>query len=242
QLGRSSCAAGGTCGLRSVSHRSQVTVDPVTFVVLWRAKQWASRTGGVFDPCLGRLSEMWDFRREVPPEAGVYGALANAKLYRTLELDPGNRGVRLTDARAKVDLGAIAKGFAVDRATAVLRTRGIRDALVNAGGDLYAMGRSADGDCWKVGVRDPANPDQTSLEIEAENVGIATSGDYQRYFEHQGVRYHHILDSSTGTPSRGGVHSITVKASNCCTADALATARFGRWVNPVQSTELLAEL
>ena len=100
-----------------------------------------------------------------------------------------------------IDLGGIGKGYGVDRAVAVLREWGFQNGLVNVGGDLYAMGVSEDGDPWNVGVRSPDDPQGLVANLAMSDQAVATSGDYHQYFEHDGRRYHHLLDPTTGAPA-----------------------------------------
>ncbi|MHC4958913.1 MAG: FAD:protein FMN transferase [Planctomycetota bacterium] len=197
-----------------------VTIGAPTAFVLERALSWAEASDGGFDPCLGRATELWDLR--VPPDAIRLRRLAGRRLYRSLDLDKARAIVR--DPDVAVDLGGIAKGYAVDRAADALRARGVRDALVNVGGDLVALGRSADGDPWRIGIADPDAPDRWQRTIELEDAAVATSGDYQRFFTHGGRRYHHLLDPATAAPCETATRSVTVAADNCLTADAAATA------------------
>jgi thiamine biosynthesis lipoprotein len=125
-----------------------------------------------------------------------------------------------------VDLGGIGKGYGVDRAVGVLRSWGIQSAVVNLGGDLYAVGPSEDGDPWKVGVRSPDDPDGVVATLALSDGAVATSGDYLQYFDYGGRRYHHLLDPGTGAPSQSRVRSVTVAASTCMDADAGATTAF----------------
>jgi thiamine biosynthesis lipoprotein len=141
--------------------------------------------------------------------------------------------VRLGAADARIDLGGIAKGYGVDQAVVALREWGIEDALVNVGGDLYAMGRSEDGNPWRIGIRSPENVHRLVASFELTDAAVATSGDYLQYFEYHGRRYHHLLDPATGAPLATGMHSITTQADDCITADAAATACFGRDVAQV---------
>jgi thiamine biosynthesis lipoprotein len=146
-------------------------------------------------------------------------------------MDLDSRGskpvVRFSEADVEIDLGGIAKGYGVDRAVQALREWGITNALVNVGGDLYAMGSSEDGDPWKVGVRSPRDPSEISEQFEISDAAVATSGDYMQYFRHNGRQYHHLLDPKTAEPRQSAVHSVTIKADDCLTADAAATAVFG---------------
>jgi len=211
-IGRANLAAGAT-----------VTVDPRTRFVLEQAQRWSEASAGRFDPCLGSLEELWDVtHREVPPTAAELDTARGS----WTDLDLGTAGVTLANS-TKLDLGGIAKGFGIDEARRALHSLGIQSALINVGGDLFAMGTSEDGDAWKVGVRDPKDPTRLTATLEVTDGAVATSGDYERYFDFEGVRYHHIL-GTTGQPiTRPGRHSQTISAPDCLTADAAATATFG---------------
>ena len=205
-----------------------VLVSAATALVVREALEWASATGGRFDPALARVSELWDVtRRTAPPAEPLWRRFAGRQLYRALDVEPRGAQVRFADPDVGIDLGGIAKGYGVDRAVAALRTGGVTDAVVDAGGDLFAMGRSADGDRWRVGIRSPAAPDTIQQSAELEDAAIATSGDYFQGFDYGGRRYGHILDGSTGAPRMTPRHSVSVLADRCLTADAAATAVFG---------------
>ncbi|RKY17140.1 MAG: hypothetical protein DRQ55_16495 [Planctomycetota bacterium] len=207
-----------------------VQLSPETGQVLSCALHMARATAGAFDPCLGRLTQLWDVtRRREPPAAEQLSRFADRHLFRSLELGGGASApsVRFSDADVAIDLGGIAKGYGVDRAVAALRAHGIRDGLVNVGGDLYVLGRSRDGDLWRVGVRSPGDPTQLSHTLHLGDAAVATSGDYARGFSHAGRRYHHLLDVHAAAPRRAEEHSLTVVAERCMTADAAATAAFG---------------
>jgi FAD:protein FMN transferase len=208
-----------------------VIVSAATAAVLVEALRWASASDGHFDPALGRAVALWNVgSRQAPPAADEYHRFAGQRLFEHLEV--GRRGgeavVRFHESEMAVDLGGIAKGYGVDLAVAALRSHGIRHALVNAGGDLYALGRSPRGDAWQVGVRSPHDPTGLSATMPLEDRALATSGDYEQYFMHGGRRYHHLLDPSTGEPRVVRTHSVTVAAASCLDADAGATAVFGR--------------
>lgn len=209
---------------------SAVPIDERTAEALREAACWAELTGGAFDPCLARVILLWDVgaRRE-PPNAASVRRFAGRELYRHLELEghDGSWAVRLHHPDAGIDLGGIGKGIGVDRAVARLRELGWDDALVNVGGDLFALGRSEDGDAWKIGVRSPIDPSRLATTLEVSDQAVATSGDYVQYFEHRGRRYHHLLDPRTGEPRSSRWRSVTVAAAACGTADAAATAVFG---------------
>jgi thiamine biosynthesis lipoprotein len=144
--------------------------------------------------------------------------------WRKLELDHDHRTARLAKSGMAIGLGAIAKGYIVDRASALLRERGLLHHVVEAGGDTYASGTKG-GKPWMVGVQDPDGPGIVGA-IPATDEAVVTSGDYQRFFEHDGVRYAHILDPRTGGPlrSKDTPKSVTLLASNAADADAYCTA------------------
>lgn len=211
-----------------------VRVNPETALVVAEGIRWARASGDRFDPGLARALALWDVdhRREPPPEDRV-AAYAGQALYRELEVDPasalggGGAVVVRRHPEVGVDLGGIAKGRAVDRAVLALRRHGVRDGMVNAGGDLYALGRSPEGAAWRVGIRSPDDPTRLVGQVDLTEAAVATSGDYEQYFDYGGRRYGHILDPETGAPWRTTVHSVTVLAETCMAADAGATAVFG---------------
>jgi thiamine biosynthesis lipoprotein len=204
-----------------------VTISQETANVLMASLDWAQATDGVFDPCLGRVVELWDVTRRVAPvPVDESRRFAARGLFRSLDLDGTSLVLKSEDAA--IDLGGIAKGYGVDLAVETLREWGIHSGLVNVGGDLYALGESEDGDPWRVGVRSPQHPDRIDRMMRVSDEAVATSGDYQQFFRHEGRTYHHLLDPETGAPRRTEVHSVTVVAADCMTADAAATAAFGK--------------
>jgi thiamine biosynthesis lipoprotein len=210
--------------------RDAVPVDRATAEVVREAVRWAELTDGRFDPGLARLMDLWDVgRRQVPLAEQAFVRMASRRFYRAIEVGSFREHavIRLDQRDAGIDLGGIAKGFAVDRAIATLRAAGIRNAVVNAGGDLYAMGRSERGNRWRVGIRSAADPSRIEGQLELEDEAVATSGDYFQGFNYKGRRYHHIMDPSRAEPRLTSTHSVTVRAPNCLTADAGATAVFG---------------
>lgn len=204
-------------------------VSSETDQVLKAALAWAGATEGAFDPCLGKAVALWDVgHRHEPPNGSEVHRFARRGLYKALELDwsKGQNVVLFHEEDMGIDLGGIGKGYGVDRAVEVLRSWGIQHALVNVGGDLYAMGASEDGDPWKVGIRSPEDPEALAATFRMSDRGVATSGDYLQYFDYAGRRYHHLLDPSTGAPSLASARSVTVAAESCMAADAGATAAF----------------
>lgn len=207
-----------------------VRINAETALVVEAALRWAEFTGGAYDPAIGGAVALWDVthRHEPPPEAAVSRYRARA-LHRKVELGTSNRSPVMLyhDPDVSIDLGSIAKGYAVDRAAAVLRECGIRGGLVNVGGDLYAIGTSIDGSPWRVGIQDPADEAAMIGIVEVADGAIATSGTYIQHFRYRGHDYHHLLDPSTGAPRETRVRSFTVRSDSCMHADVAATAAYG---------------
>jgi FAD:protein FMN transferase len=211
---------------RALAAGEPATPDPDLAALLAQAAALTSASGGRFDPAVGAVVRLWGFssdelRREAPPPPEQIATLLRGTRPLPALLDPD--GHRVTGPPgAQLDLGAFLKGVAVDRGVELLQARGIDRAIVNAGGDLRAIGRPDDR-AWRVGVRDPRGPDVlAAIEIE-EDEAVFTSGDYERYFDHEGQRYHHVLDPRTGYPARG-VAAVTVLHPDARLADAAATA------------------
>lgn len=209
-----------------------VPVSDETATVMQEALDWARASNGLFDPALARAVMLWDVtNRDAPPPAGQVKEYAGRGLHNAVEVDylssAGKQVVVFQESDVGIDLGGIAKGYGVDAAVDILRDWGVRHALVNVGGDLYALGTSTSGDPWRIGVRSATDPARLAGQFQATDLGVATSGDYAQGFHHQGRRYHHLLDPATGAPRRSKEHSVTVAARTCMTADVAATTVFG---------------
>jgi thiamine biosynthesis lipoprotein len=202
-----------------------VKVSAEVLEVIQRAREISKASGGYFDISVGGLLDLWGFETSegrVPAKVEVeqalqsvgYGAIVVDGEASTVEL---RRGMR-------IDLGGIAKGYAVGRAYEVLRSRGYENMIVNAGGDMRVGGRKPKGP-WVIGIQDPRDRSRILASFDVGDISVATSGDYERYFEADGVRYHHLLNPFTGYPGRQ-CRSVTIQAKDAVTADALATAVF----------------
>lgn len=204
--------------------RTPVAVDEETDMLVRSALDLAAITGGRFDPTVGALRRAWDFKSgRVPSEDEVSALLP---LVNSAAVSRRNRTVFLQCAGMEIDLGGVGKEYAVDRAAELLREEGIRAAIVSFAGDVRTIGSRGDGRPWKVGVLDPRNRGRCRFAVRTlADAGVATSGDYERGFMKDGVRYHHILDARTGWPARG-VASATVVAASAFRAGQFATAAF----------------
>lgn len=221
-----------------LSHSAQpVSVSAETIWVLNLARRIAELSEGAFDPALGALKQLWGVETEtprVPSRDEIRHALRGTG---PTALQFEGRRVTKSDPLVQVDLGGIAKGYALDRAVEVLRQAGIRHASVNGGGDLRLLGNRGERP-WRIGIQHPRRSGELLATLELADVAVVTSGDYERFFEQDGVRYHHLFDPRTGLPARG-CQSVTVVAGEAMLADALATAAFV--LGPVRGMALLQQ-
>ena len=209
--------------LARIAAGEKVTLSGHPLKIMETSLEVLKVSGGAFDPTLGELVSLWGFGSDNPalPESAVI----NNALKKKLQIE------NWTDAccpppGTQLDLGGVAKGYAVDEAVRIMVKEGVSAGIVNAGGDLRSFGKKPGGKPWKIGIQDPGDPQKLMGVLEIGESAVATSGDYQRYFEKDGIRYHHILDPATGYPADSGVRSATVIAPDCILADALATAAF----------------
>jgi len=198
-------------------------VSPETIEVLKRAQEVSKLSEGGFDITVGPLVQLWRKARErgMPPEMQEVKETLNLVNFRNLKTHYGGK-VLLRKKGMAIDLGGIAKGYAVDRAFEILKGLGYRNLVVNAGGDLR-VGGSKPGGPWSIGIQHPRDPQKIMARISLSDTAVATSGDYEKFFIHQGKRYHHILNPRSGFPAEG-CQSVTVLHKEAITADALATA------------------
>jgi thiamine biosynthesis lipoprotein len=193
--------------------------------LLARAESFARLTGGAFDITYAAVGHLYDYRAGVRPSAEALERARRAVGWRHLTLDRGARTVRFGRTGMRIDLGGFAKGYAVDNATRILRAHGIRHAMVSAGGDSRVIGDKR-GRPWTIGIRDPRGGSSDVVAVlPLEDVSISTSGDYERYFDEGGERFHHLIDPATGR-SPNAVRSVTVLAEDGLTSEALSKAVF----------------
>jgi thiamine biosynthesis lipoprotein len=224
--------------------RQVATPDPDMLPLLQEAHRLSKLSRGLFNPVIGQLISQWGFHDNPLP----IGTLPESDTIAALVAQaPSVEEISITDTQlisrnpaVRYDLGAFAKGYALDRAIERLREFGIENAIVNAGGDLRAIGKHGDRP-WRIGIRQPRNSGiLASIEIDGD-ISVFTSGDYERFFEVDGKRYHHILDPRSGYPADRTI-SVTVVHDNAATADAAATALFvagpEEWVEIARSMHI----
>jgi FAD:protein FMN transferase len=201
-----------------------VEVSPGMFALLARALSFSKLSGGAFDITFASAGHLYDYRAGIAPDEAALAAVRPLIDWRHVLLDPAARTVRFARRGVRIDLGGFAKGHAVDNAILILRRLGIAHAMVAAGGDSHVMGARGERP-WTVAVRDPRRADAVVAVLPLEDVSISTSGDYERFFERDGVRCHHLLDPRTGR-SPGAVRSVTVIADDGLTTEAFSKTVF----------------
>jgi thiamine biosynthesis lipoprotein len=201
-----------------------VKVDPEIIDVVTRSFGFSRLSDGAFDVTYASVGYLYDYRARQHPTGEQISAALPAVDWRQVQVDPKLNTIRFLKPGMRIDLGGIAKGYAVDRSIETLRGMGIRHAMVNAGGDTRLLGDRR-GKPWIVGIRDPRNDGRMVTRLPLEDEAVSTSGDYERYFEEDGVRYHHILVPGTGKSARE-VRSVTILGSDATQTDGLSTTVF----------------
>ena len=207
----------------------KVKVSDDTYTVIKEALKYGKISKGKFDITVGNLVDLWGIGTEnekVPSKEEIQKALATVD-YNKVEIDDNNKTVFLKDKGMKIDLGAIAKGYVADDIVKILEKDGVKSAIINLGGNVYVYGNKG-GKNFKIGIRNPLSPDPNDyLGIyQSQNESVVTSGVYERFFEKDGKRYHHILSTSDGYPIDNNLISTSIITKSSMDADALSTTTF----------------
>lgn len=201
-----------------------VSVSKEMFDLLSRSLDFSRLSDGAFDITFASAGHLYDYRQGIRPSANDLAQACKAIGYKNLLLDRATNSVRFACAGVRIDLGGFAKGYAVDMGAAILKSRGINNAIVTAGGDSHILGDRL-GRPWTIGIRDPRRSSEIVAVLPLRDVAVSTSGDYERFFEADGVRYHHLLDPRTGK-SPSSVHSVTIVAPDGLTSEGLSKMVF----------------
>ncbi|WP_083880125.1 FAD:protein FMN transferase [Aliiglaciecola lipolytica] len=210
--------------INRLAAHSNVEISPELFDLLQLSIGLSSETQGAFDITYASVGYLYNYREKQRPDEQTIHQLLEAINYRHVVLNEEDKTIKFKHPKVKIDLGGIAKGHAVDNALAILTDMGIEHALVTAGGDTGLLGDRR-GRPWKVGIRDPRHRDKQAVVIPLENIAMSTSGDYERYFEEDGKRFHHIISPQSGESSYE-VQSVTIIGPKSTLNDGLSTAVF----------------
>lgn len=218
-----------------------VEVPDELFNLISASIQVSELTEGAFDISWASMRGVWSFakgseRLATAEEIKKMLPLVN---YKNIELDNEKKTVYLKTKGMAIGLGAIAKGYAVDKAAQILFNSGVRNFAIKAGGDMRIQGAQESGNPWPIGIRHPRDREKLIAKLHLTNISISTSGDYERFFIKDGVLYHHIMDPKTGYPARGS-QSVTIIAHDTMTSDAFSTAIFV--LGPDKGLELIGKL
>jgi thiamine biosynthesis lipoprotein len=228
--------------LNEAAGRTPVVVSPEVFEALQRAREDGDLTHGAFDVTFAALADIWKFDHDqdnrIPAPDEIRARLPLID-YRKLTLDAAARTAYLPRSGMKAHLGGIGKGYTIDRVASMLRSRGLRNFMIQFGGDLYVAGMRGPRP-WHLAIQDPRGPaGDYFAAIELSDSSFSTSGDYERFFMRDGRRYHHIIDTRTGQPAQG-CRSVTIVAKNATLADALSTGVFV--MGPAEGMALIERL
>lgn len=202
-----------------------VEVSEETIDILKEAIKYSELTEGAFDISIAPLTELWHVNDNdgiLPTEEEIKEAMSHVN-YQCIQID-GNK-VRLTDEKAQIDLGGIAKGYIADKLEELMKERGVTSAMINLGGNIKVVGSKKDGSSWNIGIQKPfADRNEVIGSVMIKDKTVVSSGIYERYFEYDGKIYHHIIDKTTGAPSESDLEAVTIIGESSTAADALSTS------------------
>ena len=212
--------------VNAAAGRSPVKVHKDLILAVKKSLQFADLSGGAFNIAIGPAIDLWNVTESedipTPAELAVIRPLIN---YRNVIVNENDGTIFLTKKGMRINLGGIGKGIAADYAHDILKTYGISSGIIAVAGDLHAIGKKPDGSKWTIGITHPRKKDSKVAKVHLQDMSISTSGDYERFFIKNGVRYHHILSPETLYPSEG-FQGVSVMAKDSTTTDALSTAIF----------------
>lgn len=207
-----------------------VNVSDDTFFVIKEAIKYSNLSNGNFDITIGPISDLWGIgtKNSKVPSIKEIQSVLNLVDYKNIILDESNKSIKLKKSNMKIDLGAIAKGYAADIIVDYLKSNNVKSAIVNLGGNIYTLGSKNNKEPFTVGIQDPTLPRGNSIgNIKTTNKSVVTSGIYERYIQKENKIYHHILNPSSGYPFENELSSVTIISNKSIICDALSTSVFG---------------
>lgn len=212
--------------INAASGNEEIQVSKETLEVINASRKYSVLSKGLFDVTIGPLTKLWGIftKNEVIPSQTEIEEVLQLVNYQDVVINEKTHSIKLNKRGQMIDLGGIAKGYAADRVIKLYLENGIKSAFINIGGNVLTLGSKPDGSPWHIGLQDPAKSRGQYIGVmSVANQAVVTSGDYVRFFEEDGVRYHHILNPFTGYPVISDIISVTIIAKNSIEADGLAT-------------------
>ncbi len=214
--------------LNSSAFNNELSVSSELFDIFDISLNYCYLSNGGFDISLGKLISLWNIGSENPylPSDTELSPLINKNGWKHIILNKENQTISYNSNNFSVDLGAIAKGYIGDKLKELAKNKGIECAMFSLGGNIITIGERYTGGNWTIGITNPFSPDSVIGTLKTSDMSVVTSGDYERYFTKDGIRYHHILDGSTGYPCSSGIVSCTIIGASSAHCDALSTSCF----------------
>ena len=223
-----------------------VKVHPETAKLLQIGKEYSAWSDGAFDITIGALVELWDITNNdgfIPDETAIQAALDTVD-YRNIQIE--GTTVTLKNPNTRIDLGGIAKGYAADAMKAYLNENGVHEGFINLGGNVLTLGEKSEQEPYHIGIRKPFSTDgEIITSVDVSDQSVVTSGRYERYFEIDGMIYHHILNPKTGYPYENDLNGVTILSTSSVTGDALSTICFAyglekgmEFISSIPSTDI----
>ncbi|MGM0380219.1 MAG: FAD:protein FMN transferase [Bacillota bacterium] len=215
--------------INKMAGKKPVKVSKETLSVIKKSISFSKLTKGKVDITIGPIVSLWDIgsgNKNIPTKEKIEKKVSLIN-YKNIDIDENSQTVYLKNKNMKIDLGSIAKGYVADRVKEILEKNNVKDAIINLGGNIYAMGKKQDDKKFKIGIQDPKDDKNKPLGyVKVSNKSVVTSGIYERYFEKDNKRYHHILDVKTGYPVRNDLAGISIISDESIDGDGLSTSIF----------------
>lgn len=213
--------------LNQNAYKHPFKVSDEMYDIITESLYYCRKTDGAFDIGLGKVIEMWDDATEnaIPPDETIVSPFVDFKGYEHIIVNETDKTVYFDDERVSIHLGACAKGFVQDKIVSFLKNSDVKSALLDFGGSIYALG-TKDSKPFSIGITDPISESELAGTVQITDLSVVTSGNYRRFFEYNGVVYHHIIDSATAFPSQSDINGVSVICESAFKGDCLSTASF----------------
>ena len=217
-----------TSEVSKLNDTGKAVLSKTSISLVKKSLELNKQTGGLFDITIYPLMELWGFPTKnyrIPSDKEIKATLKNVGSDKII-FNENTGEISFKNKGMKIDFGGIGKGYITDELVKILKDEKVESAIINLGGNVYGFNKKPDGSLWNVAIRDPDEPDDYMAVIKLEDSAVITSGGYERYFEENGIRYHHIIDPRTGKPSESNLKSVSIVSKDGTLADTLSTSLF----------------